>query len=47
MTEPYFKAYVFPKDDDVVFIGLGQWVEMEGNLTQPPFWGRICAMLKR
>jgi hypothetical protein len=33
MVERHFRFYVFPEDDDVVFVGLDRWIEHAGNPT--------------
>lgn len=33
MSERYFRHYIFPEDDDVVFVGLASWITRRDNPT--------------
>jgi hypothetical protein len=33
MADRIFRSYIFPEDDDVVFVGLDRWIERAENKT--------------
>jgi hypothetical protein len=33
MADRIFRSYIFPDDNDVVFVGLDRWIERAGNKT--------------
>lgn len=41
MIDQFFRSYVFPEDDDVVFVGLDRWIERAENKT-PLLGAYLC-----
>jgi hypothetical protein len=37
MSDGYFRHYIFPEDNDVIFVGLGNWLERDKNVLLGPY----------
>jgi hypothetical protein len=37
MSDRYFRHYIFPGDEDVVFFGLDNWLERDKNALLGPY----------
>jgi len=41
MIDQFFRCYIFPEDNDVVFVGLDRWIERAENET-PLLGSYLC-----
>lgn len=42
MSDGYFRHYIFPEDNDVIFVGLGNWLERDKNVLLGPYLCNAC-----